>query len=145
MFIDFIPDAKRLSEIFAQAIAPTFFLGAIAAFVSLMAARLSAVMMRVQNLNAIAEDDPARAHLKADLQRLRRRAHLLNSGILKALYGGLCATLLLTVLFLTAFFSLEHAYGAPVLFIVATYFLGFALFRFAQEARISLAEADEYL
>jgi hypothetical protein len=35
--LDFIPDAERLSQIFSQAIAPTFFLGAVAAFISLMA------------------------------------------------------------------------------------------------------------
>jgi hypothetical protein len=46
---DFIPDAERLSQIFSQAIAPTFFLGAVAAFISLMAARLSAIMMTAPN------------------------------------------------------------------------------------------------
>ena len=143
--IDLVPDAKRLSEIFSQAIAPTFFLGTIAGFVSLMASRLSAVMQRVQALNAIAEDDPARAPLKGDLDRLKRRARFLNSGILAALYGGICATALLAILFLAAFFELKHAYGAPVLFVCATFFVGFALIRFAQEARIGLSEADEHL
>ena len=143
--IDLIPDSKELSEIFAQAIAPTVFLGAIAAFISLMNLRLSAVMQRVQHLNGIAEDDPARAHLKSDLERLRSRAHFLKSGILAALYSGLCATVLLGVLFVAALFKFNHAYGAPLLFIVATLLLGFALLRFAQEARISLADADEHL
>jgi len=143
--IDIIPDAKQLSEIFSQAIAPTFFLGAIAGFLSLMTSRLSGIMQRVQTLNAIAEDDPARAHLKDDLGRLKRRAHFLNSGIVAALYGGLCATVLLAILFVVAFFKLKHAYGAPLLFVFATVFLGFALFRFAQEARIGLSEADEHL
>jgi len=143
--IDFVPDAKHLSDIFSQAIAPTFFLGAVAGFLSLMASRLSETMQRVQTLNAIAEDDPARAHLKSDLSRLRRRAHYLKSGILAALYSGLCATVLLGILFVSAFFGLKHAYGAPLLFVVATLLMGFALLRFAQEARISLTEADEYL
>lgn len=143
--LDFVPDAKLLSELFSQAIAPTFFLGAIAGFLSLMASRLSAVMQRVQALNAIAADDPARAPLKGDLQRLKRRARFLNSGILAALYGGLCATMLLAILFVSAFFGLKHAYGAPLLFVFATFFLGFALVRFAQEARIGLSEADEHL
>lgn len=67
--IDFVPDAAQLSEIFSQAIAPTFFLGAIAGFLSLMASRLSAIMQRIQTLNAIAEDDPVRVHLKNDLLR----------------------------------------------------------------------------
>ena len=139
--IDLIPDSKQLSEIFAQAIAPTFFLGAIAGFLSLMDSRLSAI----KNLNAIAEDDPARSPLKGDLERLRRRVHYLNSGIHAALYSGICASVLLGILFVAASFKLEHAYGAPLLFLFATFFIGFALLRFAQEARISLTEADEYL
>jgi hypothetical protein len=143
--IDLIPDAKQLSVIFSHAIAPTFFLGAVAGFLSLMTKRLSEVMQRVQAVNAIDKEDPERAHLKDDLERLRRRARLLNSGILASLYSGLCATVLLGILFIAALFSFEHAYGAPGLFVIATIFLGFALFRFAQETRISLTEADEYL
>jgi hypothetical protein len=139
-----IPDAQRLSQIFSNALAPTFFLGAVAAFVSLMSSRLSAVIERVRTLNAITDEDQARVHLKVDLVRLRRRARLLNSGILAALRGGVCATLLLAIMFITGFVGLKHAYGAGLLFIIATDFLGFALVRFAQEARISLAEHDEY-
>lgn len=142
--IDLIPDATRLSQIFSLALAPTFFLGAIAGFVSLMASRLSLVMERVRTLNAIEEGDPVRAHLKQDLMRLRRRTRLLNSGILFCLYAGIAATALLGILFVTAFFGLKHAYGAPLLFLFATILLGLALLRFAQEARISLAEADEH-
>ncbi len=54
------------------------------------------------------------------------------------------ATLLLAVMLITGFLGLKHAYGAGLLFIVATVFLGSALIRFAQEARISLNEYDEY-
>ena len=87
---------------------------------------------------------PPRVPLKSDIERLRRRARLLNSGILASLRGGLCATLLLAILFISEFFGLKYAYGAGLLFVISTFFLGFSLFRFAQEARISLAEADEY-
>lgn len=141
---DFIPDAQRFSEIFSNAIAPTFLLGAVAAFVSLMTARLSTVIERIRKLNAIADDDAARAHLKVDIDRLRHRARFLNSGVLAALCGGVCATLLLAIMFLTGFLGLAHAYGAGLLFIIATVFLCFALVRFAQEAHISLARHDEY-
>ena len=141
---NFIPDAQRLSEIFSNAIAPTFFVGAVAAFVSLMTSRLSTVIERIRTLNAIADEDQARAPLKVDLERLRRRARFLNSGILAALRGGVCATLLLAIMFITGFLGLKHAYGAGLLFIIATGFLGFALIRFAQEARISLNKHDEY-
>ena len=141
---DFIPDADRLAQIFSEAIAPTFFLGAVAAFVSLMASRLSAIMVRIQALNAIPDDDHPRVSLKSDVERLRRRAQLLNSGILAALRAGLCATLLLAILFVSEFFGLKYAYGAGSLFIISTFLFGFALYRFAQEARISLGDADEY-
>jgi len=142
--LDFIPDAERLSEIFSNALAPTFFLGAVAAFVSLMTARLSTIIERIRTLNAIADDDHNRARLKVDLDRLRRGARLLNSGILAALRGGICATLLLAIMFLTGFVGIKHAYGAGLLFIIATVFLGLAIIRYAQEARISLHEHDEY-
>ena len=68
---DFIPDAERLTQIFSQAIAPTFFLGAVAGFISLMASRLSGVMERMQALNAITDDDHPRVPLKADIDRLQ--------------------------------------------------------------------------
>jgi hypothetical protein len=141
--LQFVPDAERLAQIFSQAAAPTFFLGAVAGFISLMASRSSRVMDRIRELNAIQPDDPTRGHLKADLGRLRRRARLLNSGIVASIRGGLCATILLAVLFVTEFMGLEYAYGAGLLFVAATSFLGFSLYRFAQEASISLHQFDE--
>jgi hypothetical protein len=144
ILLEFVPDLQRLNQIFSQATAPTFFLGAVAAFVSLMSARLTVVMERIRTLNAIPDDDQSRVHLKADLERLRLRARLLNSGVHASLRSGLCATLLLALLFSTEFFGLKYAYGAGLLFLIATLLLGFALFRFGQEARISLSETDEY-
>jgi uncharacterized membrane protein len=143
MLLEFIPDTERLSHIFSQATAPTFFLGAVAAFVSLMTSRLSGVIERTRTLNAISHDD-SRAHLKGDIERLRQRAVFLNSGILASLRAGLCATLLLAIIFVTEFVGLKYSYGAGMLFVVATAFLGFALFRFSQEARISISKADEF-
>jgi hypothetical protein len=141
--IEFVPDIQRLTQIFSQATAPTFFLGAVAAFVSLMSSRLSAVVARIRALNAIPEGDPARAHLKADVDRLRRRARLLSDGILASLVSGICATALLAIIFAAEFFGLRYAYGAGLLFVFATSFLGAGLVRFAQEARVGLSDADE--
>jgi hypothetical protein len=142
--LDFVPDVQRLTMIFSQATAPTFFLGAVAAFVSLMSSRLSAVIARIRALNGIPEDDPLRAHLKTDIERLRRRAQLLSSGIFMSLISGICATALLAIVFAAEFFGLKYAYGSGLLFIIATIFLGVGLVRFAQEARAGLSEADEY-
>jgi hypothetical protein len=134
--LNFIPDAQQLAQIFSNAIAPTFFLGAVAAFITLMNSRLAAVIGRIQALNEISPEDNVRVRLKADIDRLRRRARYLISGI--------CATILLAIMFITGFLGLKHAYGAGLLFIIATAFLGMALIRFAQEAHISLSEYDEF-
>jgi cytochrome c biogenesis protein CcdA len=141
---DFVPNAQRLTGIFQTAAAPTFFLGAVAGFASLMTSRMSAAMDRVRTLNAIKEDDLDRAHLRNDLDRLLRRAELLKAGIFSALVAGVFATLLLGVLFITEFLGLKYAYGAAILFIVATFFLGRALVKFAREVNISLEEPDKY-
>jgi len=142
--LNYIPDAQQLAQIFSNAIAPTFFLGAVAAFITLMNSRLAAVIGRIQALNEISEEDDRRVRLKADIDRLRRRASYLISGIHSALYGGVCATILLAIMFITGFLGIKHAYGAGLLFIIATAFLGMALIRFAQEAHISLNEYDEF-
>jgi hypothetical protein len=143
MTMEFIPDATRLSHIFATATAPTFFLGAVAGFASLMTSRSNIVLDRVRQLNAIEEQDQ-RAHLKADIDRLMRRARLLRNGILAVLRAGVCATVLLAIIFMTEFIGLQYAYGAGALFVIATSLLGYGLFRFAQEAHISLDEADKF-
>lgn len=140
----FIPDAQHLAQIFSNAVAPTFFLGAVAAFITLMNSRLAAVIARIQTLNEISDEDIVRGRLKIDIDRLRRRASYLIGGIHSALYGGVCATLLLAIMFITEFLGFKHAYGAALLFIIATAFLGLALIRFAQEAHISLTEYDEF-
>ena len=142
--LDFIPDTQQLAQIFSNAMAPTFFLGAVAAFVSLMNSRLSKVIERIQTLNEILDEDQTRAHLKVDIERLRRRTRYLVSGIQLALAGGVCATLLLAIMFTSGFMGMKHVYGAGLLFIIATAFLGFSLIRFGQEAHISISEHDEY-
>src|SRR5882757_11202302 len=132
--MEMVPDIDRLTQIFSNAIAPSFFLGAVAAFVSLMMSRLAAVAAQIKATRAIPDQDGAAAGNGASLATLTRRAQLLSDGIILSLGGGICATLLLAILFATQFFGLHHAYGSAVLFIVATLLLGVALFRFAQEA-----------
>jgi hypothetical protein len=109
-----------------------------------MNSRLLTVIGHIQDLNEISGEDHARAHLKAYIERLRRRASFLTSGINSALHGGVCATLLLAIMFTTGSLGFKHAYRAGLLFIIATAFLGLALIHFAQEARISITEYDEF-
>jgi len=132
--MDLVPDIDRLTQIFSNAIAPAFFLGAVAAFVSLMMSRLAAVSERIKGGRALPIKTGLRLEAACHLVRSTRRARLLSDGIILSLGSGICATLLLAMLFASQFFGLRHVYGAAVLFIGATLLLGVALFRFAQEA-----------
>jgi hypothetical protein len=132
--MELVPDIDRLTQIFSNAIAPAFFLGAVAAFVSLMMSRLAAVSERIKSTTALPAQAGATVGSRMSPDALAHRARLLSDGIILSLASGICATLLLAMLFASQFFGLHHVYGAAVLFIGATLLLGVALFRFAQEA-----------
>ena len=119
-----------------------FVLGAVAGFVSVLLNRMAGVIERIRNLHEIPDADDARAHLKSDIPRLRRRARLLNSAAHLALLSGLCTAMLIVVGFGSAFFHLHHEYGSGLLFAAALGLLGAAIFRFGQEVRLGLSEAD---
>jgi hypothetical protein len=137
------PSASQLSQVISQAVAPAFILGALAAFISVLSLRMNRVVDRSQTLNAIG-DDRARAHLKADLPRLKQRAVLLNNAILFASLSGIVATLLVVVAFVIAFFGFEHERGIAVLFILTLGLFAASLVNFVRETRIALHECDYY-
>ena len=142
--MDVVPETGQLAQVMVQSTAPAFILGAVAGFVSILLGRMTNVIDRVRSLNEIADDDTVRANLKSDIPRLRRRAKLLNSATRLALASGMCTSLLLVVGFVSAFFKLQHEYGAGILFAVAVALLGGSLFRFSQEIRIGLSESDHH-
>ena len=142
--MDFVPDVRQLSQVMSQATAPAFVLGAVAGFVSILLGRMTTVLDRIRGLNEIPDDDATRSQLKSDIPRLRRRAKLLNSATHLALASGMCTSLLLVVGFASAFFKLQHEYGAGFLFLSAVALLGGSLFRFGQEVRIGLNESIIY-
>ncbi len=141
--MEFVPDIDRLTQIFSNAVAPAFFLGSVAAFVSLMTSRLAVVIKRIKEIRALPDQDSAALVSSMVLGSLKRRARLLSDGILLSLAGGVCTSLLLVVIFISQFFGLKRIYGGGLLFFVATLLLGFALFRFAQEAWHSRHELEE--
>jgi len=142
--VNFIPDTAQISHLMTEATAPAFILGAVAGFISVLLGRMSTIVERIRSLNDIREDDAARAHLKADIGRLRKRAKLLNSATYLALLSGMCTAFLLVVGFASAFFQLRHEYGAGLLFGLAVCLLGGSLFRFGQEVKMGISEADHY-
>jgi hypothetical protein len=143
--LELLPDVERLTKIFQQATAPTFLLGAVAGFVSLMYARLNHIVDRLRAMGPADPGDPPDERLEAHKAILRRRARLLSRGILSSLYGAIFATLVLAILFVTEVFGLRYALFAPSFFAIATVALGIGLVRFIQEARIGVAEAEDFL
>jgi hypothetical protein len=109
-----------------------------------MSARLNLVISRIQKLHKVSDDHPMERALRSDIERLRRRARLLSDGIASALVAGLCAAVLLALLFISEFFGFHHAYGGALFFTIATLALGWGLLNFFREALLGLAEADEY-
>jgi hypothetical protein len=140
--MEIVPELTRLTHIFSHAVAPAFFLGAVAAFVALMTARLTIVSDRISSLRAKATGKNAASSDGARLDRMITRARMLSDGILLSLISGICATLLLAELFVSQFFKLSHAYGSAILFIGANLLLGAALLRFAQETLSARRELE---
>jgi hypothetical protein len=118
--------------------------GAVAAFTSVLMARMNRVLDRSQALNTIADDDPSRAYLKADIPRLRRRAALLNRAIFFSTMCAIVTALLIVVAFATAFFQVRHEYGVALLFVVALAFFIASLANLARETRVALHEFDHH-
>src|SRR5262245_25647794 len=138
------PSAIQMSQVIAQVTAPSFLLGAVAAFISLLIARMNRIIDRSQALNAISDDDASRASLKSDIPRQKLRAMLLNRAILFATMSAIVTSVLVIVAFVCAFFSLPHETGVAVLFVVALAFFTLALINLAREAHIALHEIDHY-
>ena len=82
------PSIDQLSRIIGSVAAPAFLLGAVAAFISVLISRMNCVIDRSQFLHGITDGDGAKAYLKADIPRLKRRAALLNQSIF---YSTVCA------------------------------------------------------
>jgi hypothetical protein len=135
-------DPAHLSEVISHATAPAFLLGAVSGFVAVLMGRMNAIIDRIRNLNAIADEDDRRLHLKADLPRLKRRAKLMNEAIFLAVGSAISTTLLVISAFVSAFLGLRHEPGAATLFVLALALMCAALVALALEIRIALTEHE---
>ena len=138
------PSVSQLATVISQAAAPAFLLGALAAFIALLINRLNRITDRTAVLNGIADDDPARSRLKADLPRLMRRAAMVNRAIFWSVIASIAVTLLVIVAFVTAFFQLRHEYGVAIFFLISLGAFTISLIDFAREVRIALSEYDHH-
>jgi magnesium-transporting ATPase (P-type) len=136
--------STQLSQVIAQVTAPAFLLGAVAAFISVLIARMNRIIDRSQALNAISDDNPDKAQLKADVPRLKRRVALLNRSILFAIISAMVTSILVIVAFVAAYLNFPHEYGVGLLFILALGFFTAALVNLARETLIALHDYDHF-
>lgn len=136
--------ADHLALVLSHVIAPSFLLGAVAGFVSILFTRMTHILDRLRSLNAIPDEGHARSPLKADIPRLARRARLMNGAMFLAVCSGIVATLLIVLAFASAYLGIEHIWGAAILFMVSLLLLGAALVVFAAEIRIALTDYDHH-
>ncbi|WP_128971502.1 DUF2721 domain-containing protein [Bradyrhizobium tropiciagri] len=140
MLLPDTPSVEQLSQVIVQVTAPSFLLGAVAGFVSLLIARMNRVSDRIQALNAISDSESAKIGSKKDMHQLRRRAELLNRAIVFSATSAILTCLLVIVAFVSAYYQLRHEYGVAVLFIVALGFFIAALVNLVRETWISVHE-----
>jgi hypothetical protein len=138
------PSVSQLSHVISQAAAPAFLLGALAAFIAVLIARLNRIVDRTVVLNGIANDDAVRYRLKSDLPRLMRRAAMMNRAIFWAVVASISLTILVIVAFVTAFFQLPHERGVALFFMISLGAFTISLVDFAREVRIALSEFDHH-
>jgi Protein of unknown function (DUF2721) len=134
----------QLSNVIAHVMAPAFLIGAVAGFVAVLVGRMNGIIDRIRTVNGIAADDEARAHLKSDLPRLKRRAKLMNDAIFFAVASALCTTVLVILAFVSAFLGFRHEPGVAGMFVLALGLFGASLLTLAREVRIALTEFDHY-
>src|SRR4051812_47378910 len=137
-------DPDQLSTMITHAVAPAFLLAAVAAFASILFARITAITDRIRDLNRIDDDDAARKWLKEDVARLKRRLLLLNQSLFLTVTAGIGIAILLLVGFVVALLGFRHEMGAGVLFIVSLCLLIGALLRFIQDVSMSLSDHDHH-
>jgi asparagine N-glycosylation enzyme membrane subunit Stt3 len=135
--------ADQISRVISQATAPTFLLGAVAAFISVLITRINRIVDRSNLLITIA-DDATNAHLKEALPHLKWRAKLMNKAIEFAIISGIFTILLVILAFISAILNFRHEYGAAALFAVALCFFVAALFTLWREVRAALRDLDQF-
>lgn len=135
---------EHLSQVISHVIAPSFLLGAVAGFISILFTRMTSVLDRLRSLNAIADEGHPHARLKADIPRLRHRAALLNRSIFLAISSGVFAAILIIAGFASALAGISHVWAAAVLFIISLALLCASLVIFAIEAAIALTDYDHH-
>jgi ABC-type dipeptide/oligopeptide/nickel transport system permease component len=110
---------REISHVIALAMAPAFLLAAVAAFSALAVGKMTSIVTRIRTLNTIEDADRVRAHLKADIPRLKRCAKLVGRSLVFLVGTGFVTTCLMVLAFVGALMKWQHETAVAVLFVIA--------------------------
>jgi uncharacterized protein DUF2721 len=133
----------ELSKVISDATAPAFLLGAVAAFVSVLIGRLNRIVDRSVALQGA--PGASQSEMSTNVERLHRRARLINRAIEYAVVSGIFTTVLVIVAFASAALGFSHAYGAAVLFVLALAFFATSLIFLWREVRMAVNTLEQFL
>jgi len=134
----------HLSQVISQVVAPSFLLGAVASFISMLFDRMSSVAERIRTLRALPDDRSEQGDRQTDIVHLRKRVRVMHRSILLAIGSGITTTLLIIMAFATALLRLQHMWGSAALFMIALTFFCASLVLLAIDVAVSVSEYDRY-
>ena len=131
-----VADIDHLSEAISHATAPAFMLGAVAAFLSILIARLERIAdknkaLRSADTNLDPSDELAAA--------FARRMELLSRAIYLAVLSALATAALLILAFLAGLLGIGHGQVVATMFVLALLLLMASLTQLAREIRVYMA------
>jgi hypothetical protein len=131
-----LTDIDQLSEAISHATAPAFMLGAVAAFLSILIARLE----RIADKNRILRSPDANVDANSELAAaFVRRMELLSGAIYLAVLSALATAGLLILAFLAGLLGIGHGQVVAVMFVLALMLLMASLVQLAREIRVYIA------
>ncbi len=137
------PDARiaAIAHVIEIAIAPVFLLTGIASLLVVLTNRLGRIIDRARLLethhtNATGE---FRSALGTDLRMLSRRARLVNLGVSLFTVAALLVCVMISVLFISAFFESDVSRVVAALFVLAMVALITGLVSFLREVQLATA------
>ena len=133
---------REISHVIALAMAPAFLLAAVAAFSALVVGKMTSIVTRIRTLNTIEDADRVRAHLKADIPRLKRCAKLVGRSLVFLVGTGFVTTCLMALAFVGALLKWQHETAVAVLFVIALALFAVAFGYLLREALIWHDEFD---
>ncbi len=133
-----VPDIDHLSSAITHATAPAFMLGAVAAFLSILIARMERIVDRNRALRSgqFTALDPSVTDAVAN--SFARRMELLGRAILFAVLSALVTAMLLIAAFLAALAGFGHGGIVAMMFVVALALLIASLIELAREIRVHM-------